>query len=336
MLAHQAGDTSSPGARRRRLSLALTGRGGLVRPGPQVVPFTAQKQNAVIAGVANTLGEGVLASDVSLAVLQDAPQAGSDALAATGRRLRQLAVVQGVVLALNVTTGSAEVLQQRARLQAAAGPPYELASHIGAQGLTTTSLLLLDARVVLLPLVRPAEAPAAPLAVAAASQAQVMAIPASIGGVPTWVVGTLSAIAALLVVSLACICGCLLVRWCRKRRAERVHADYVSKYFADVSQPSAAAAATAAAGAGQNCNSTTANPAFRLAAVPAGGDTGVKPAARYVLPGLEPKRTADVPVRPARRLQMARPDRAVLQTEPPPPLGASAALEAAEAAANRT
>ena len=37
-------------------------------------------------------------------------------------------------------------------------------------------------------------------------------------------------------------------------------------------------------------------------------------------------------VRPARRLQMARPDRAVLQTEPPPPLGASAALEAAEAA----
>jgi hypothetical protein len=33
------------------------------------VPFTAQKQNAVIAGVANTLGDGVLASDVALAVL---------------------------------------------------------------------------------------------------------------------------------------------------------------------------------------------------------------------------------------------------------------------------
>ncbi len=33
------------------------------------MPFTAQKQNAVIAGVANTLGDGVLASDVALAVL---------------------------------------------------------------------------------------------------------------------------------------------------------------------------------------------------------------------------------------------------------------------------
>ena len=40
-------------------------------------------------------------------------------------------------------------------------------------------------------------------------------------------------------------------------------------------------------------------------------------------------------VRPARRLQMARPDRAVLQTKPPPPVGASAALEAAEAAVGR-
>lgn len=37
----------------------------------QVVPFTAQKQNAVITGVANTLGDGVLASDITLAVLQD-------------------------------------------------------------------------------------------------------------------------------------------------------------------------------------------------------------------------------------------------------------------------
>ena len=37
----------------------------------QVVPFTAQKHNAVITGVANTLGDGVLASDISLAVLQD-------------------------------------------------------------------------------------------------------------------------------------------------------------------------------------------------------------------------------------------------------------------------
>ena len=36
-----------------------------------MVPFTAQKQNAVITGVANTLGDGVLASDISLAVLQD-------------------------------------------------------------------------------------------------------------------------------------------------------------------------------------------------------------------------------------------------------------------------
>ncbi len=34
-------------------------------------------------------------------------------------------------------------------------------------------------------------------------------------------------------------------------------------------------------------------------------------------------------VRPTRRLQMARPDHAVLQTAPPPPVGASAALEAA-------
>lgn len=38
-----------------------------------MLPFTAQKQNAVIAGVANTLGEGVLASDISLAVIQDPP-----------------------------------------------------------------------------------------------------------------------------------------------------------------------------------------------------------------------------------------------------------------------
>ena len=61
---------------------------------------------------------------------------------------------------------------------------------------------------------------------------------------------------------------------------------------------SAAAAAAAAAGAGPNRNpATTANPAFRLAAVPAGGDTGVRPAARFVLPGTEPRRTADVPVR---------------------------------------
>ena len=37
----------------------------------QVVPFTAQKQNAVITGVANALGDGVLASDIALAVLQD-------------------------------------------------------------------------------------------------------------------------------------------------------------------------------------------------------------------------------------------------------------------------
>ena len=64
-------------------------------------------------------------------------QAGTEALAATGRRLRQLAVVQGVALALNVTTSSAAVLQQRARLQAAVGPPYELASNIGSQGART-------------------------------------------------------------------------------------------------------------------------------------------------------------------------------------------------------
>lgn len=38
------------------------------------------------------------------------------------------------MLALNVTTDSGVVLQQRTRLQAAAGPPYELASHIGSQG----------------------------------------------------------------------------------------------------------------------------------------------------------------------------------------------------------
>ena len=74
-------------------------------------------------------------------------------------------------------------------------------------GLYTTSLVLLDARIALLPLAKPAEAPAAPLAVAAASQAQAMAIPASIGGVPTWVVGTLCAVAAVLLVSLACLCG---------------------------------------------------------------------------------------------------------------------------------
>lgn len=61
-------------------------------------------------------------------------QVGTEALAAMGRRLRQLAVVQGVALALNVTTSSATVLQQRARLQAATGPPYELASNIGSQG----------------------------------------------------------------------------------------------------------------------------------------------------------------------------------------------------------
>ena len=72
-------------------------------------------------------------------------QAGGDALAATGRRLRQLAVAQGVALALNVTTSSAAVLQQRARLQAAAGPPYELASHIGAQGACAASAVTLAA-----------------------------------------------------------------------------------------------------------------------------------------------------------------------------------------------
>ena len=55
---------------------------------------------------------------------------------------------------------------------------------------------------------------------------------------------------------------------------------------------SAAAAATAAAGTG-----TTANPAFRLSAAPAGGDTGVRVAARFTLPEhAGPKRTADVPV----------------------------------------
>ena len=63
---------------------------------------------------------------------------------------------------------------------------------------------------------------------------------------------------------------------------------------------SAAAAAGAAAGTRPNPNpasATTANPAFRLKAVPAGGDTGVRPAQRFVLPGTEPRRTADVPVR---------------------------------------
>jgi hypothetical protein len=59
---------------------------------------------------------------------------------------------------------------------------------------------------------------------------------------------------------------------------------------------SGAAAAAAAAAAG-----TTANPAFRLAAVPAGGDTGVRPAARFGLPERgAPTRTADVPVRTLR------------------------------------
>ena len=63
---------------------------------------------------------------------------------------------------------------------------------------------------------------------------------------------------------------------------------------------SAAAAAAPAAGTRVNFNpapATTANPAFRLKAVPAGGDTGVRPAQRFVLPGTEPRRTADVPVR---------------------------------------
>ena len=65
---------------------------------------------------------------------------------------------------------------------------------------------------------------------------------------------------------------------------------------------SAAAAAAAAAGAGPTpAPATTANPAFRLAAVPAGGDTGVRPAARFVLAGTEPRRTADVPVRSPQR-----------------------------------
>ena len=56
------------------------------------------------------------------------------ALATTGRRRLKQAAAPGVTLALNVTTRSADVLQQRARLQAAAGAPYELASHIGSQG----------------------------------------------------------------------------------------------------------------------------------------------------------------------------------------------------------
>ena len=61
-------------------------------------------------------------------------QSAAGALATTGRRRLRQAAAPGVTLALNVTTRSADVLQQRARLQAAAGAPYVLASHIGSQG----------------------------------------------------------------------------------------------------------------------------------------------------------------------------------------------------------
>ena len=36
--------------------------------GPAVVPLTSQKQNAIIVGVANVLGDGILASDIILTV----------------------------------------------------------------------------------------------------------------------------------------------------------------------------------------------------------------------------------------------------------------------------
>lgn len=77
-------------------------------------------------------------------------------------------------------------------------------------GLTTTALELLDTRVVLLPVAEQAPAaapPAAPPAAAATAEAQAAPVPASIGGVPTWVVGGLGAVAGLLVLSLACLCG---------------------------------------------------------------------------------------------------------------------------------
>ena len=49
--------------------------------------------------------------------------------------------------------------------------------------------------------------PAAPASAAASAEAQAAPVPASIGGVPTWVVGGLGAVAGLLVLSLACLCG---------------------------------------------------------------------------------------------------------------------------------
>jgi len=58
----------------------------------------------------------------------------ADEARARAERRGKQAAAPGVTLALNVTTRSADVLQQRARLQAAAGAPYELASHIGSQG----------------------------------------------------------------------------------------------------------------------------------------------------------------------------------------------------------
>lgn len=40
----------------------------------QVIPFTSQKQNAVISGVASVLGEGITPSDITLTVTKDSSQ----------------------------------------------------------------------------------------------------------------------------------------------------------------------------------------------------------------------------------------------------------------------
>ena len=45
-----------------------------------MVPFTAVKMNAVMSGVANLLGDGILASDIALTVTKDFSQVALPAL----------------------------------------------------------------------------------------------------------------------------------------------------------------------------------------------------------------------------------------------------------------
>ncbi|KAK9806385.1 hypothetical protein WJX72_012302 [[Myrmecia] bisecta] len=185
--------------------------------GPQVEPFTTVKQNAVLTGVANVIGDGIIASDVRLSIVNQTQ--------ASTRRLLQSGV-PGVGMQLNISTNSAQASAQASRLQAAANNA-QLQSAFGMQGLQTHSVLVLSTQTVAVP------APAAPASPAVSSPSSKAGSPAPVpipksGGTPGFVIPVVVVLVLLLVLAVA---GVLGHRWYMRRRAARKQAEYITQYF---------------------------------------------------------------------------------------------------------